>query len=338
MIDLYLVNTIINAIWYIFTILFLLYRFTSFFSYIYNFVRFSGKIISGGIYVCDYIYGSIRRPRYQYSDIESQNGLLEIQPPTMYQRAKSYINKTYNKFFGKIPDFVFNNQNRNNVNTNIKDLNNNFKQMERDMFERHINDLCESEISGSDLHEKKSSLNNSFIDQQMFNSNKNSKSDCLYCNESYELENLRRDFGTSTEELNESNYFSYRSKNSMAQSNSLDNSLPFNTLYPPPSRFSNDSNNSNNLNNSNSNLYQSINLENSVELQNLIDSTKRKISNNSINQKIKVCKFTENELTENELTENELNSEYFDTKSGDSENSENSDESENEQLLPNPYL
>jgi hypothetical protein len=196
--------------------------------------------------------------------------------------------------------------------------------MERDMFERHINDLCESEISGSDLHEKKRYLNNSFIDQQMFNSNKNSKSDCLYCNESYELENLRRDFGTSTEELNESNYFSYRSKNSMAQSNSLDNSLPFNTLYPPPSRFSNDSN---------SNLYQSINLENSVELQNSIDSTKRKISNNSINQKIKVCK-----LTENELTENELNSEYFDTKSGDSENSENSDESENEQLLPNPYL
>lgn len=336
MIDLYLVNTIINAIWYIFTILFLLYRFTSFFSYIYNFVRFCGKIVSGGIYVCDYIYGSITTPRYQYSDIESQSGLLEIQPPpTVYQRTKRYINKTYNKFFGKSSNFVFNNNNgnpqiRNNGNTNIRDFNN-IKQMEKDMFDKQLNDLCESEIS-RESQEKRNSLNNSFIDQQMFNSNKNSKSDCLYCHESYELKNLRRDFGTSTEELNsnESNYFSYRSKNLLDQSHSLDNfdnlgniDQPFNTgsLYPPPP-----------FNTSNSsNLYQSINLENSANEQSTtLNISKRKISNSSMNEKIKLCKLNENQ--ENELS----SSEYFDTGCNDSDesNQSNTDSEPDE----NPYV
>lgn len=45
-------NTIMNTVWYIFTILFILYRFTTFFSHAYNFLRFCGKLISGGKYVC----------------------------------------------------------------------------------------------------------------------------------------------------------------------------------------------------------------------------------------------------------------------------------------------
>ena len=38
--DFYLFNTIINTFWYIFTILFVLYKFTSFFTYVINFVNF----------------------------------------------------------------------------------------------------------------------------------------------------------------------------------------------------------------------------------------------------------------------------------------------------------
>jgi hypothetical protein len=262
----------------------------------------------------------------------------------MYQRAKKYLNKTYNKFFGKTQNFVFTNENINNANTNVRDLNNNaIKQMEKDMFDKHLDDLCESEISGSELPEKKSSLNNSFIDQQMFNTNKNSKSDCLYCTESYELKNLRRDFGTSTEELN---LFSYRSKNSIDQSNPLDNfhfntfdtfdkdQPPFNTptLYPPPPPPPQTSNESNLQN---SNLYQSINLENSSHLENSsnqMNSTKRKISNSSIHEKIKLPKL-------NELSVDSSNSEYFDTNNcNESNESDESDESENKELLQNPYL
>lgn len=51
MIDLYLFNTIINTIWYLFTILFILYKFTTFFSHTYNFFRFCGKLISSGKYI-----------------------------------------------------------------------------------------------------------------------------------------------------------------------------------------------------------------------------------------------------------------------------------------------
>jgi hypothetical protein len=49
--DIYLFNTVINSIWYVFTILFLLYKFTTFFSHAYNFLKFCGKLISSGKYV-----------------------------------------------------------------------------------------------------------------------------------------------------------------------------------------------------------------------------------------------------------------------------------------------
>lgn len=36
-----------NGLWYMFTIIFLLYRFTTFFTYAYNFLRFCGRLVSG---------------------------------------------------------------------------------------------------------------------------------------------------------------------------------------------------------------------------------------------------------------------------------------------------
>lgn len=43
--DIYLFQSILNIIWTLFSILFVLYRFTSFFSYIYNSLKFIGRII-----------------------------------------------------------------------------------------------------------------------------------------------------------------------------------------------------------------------------------------------------------------------------------------------------
>jgi len=62
MIDLLLLNTVLNIVWYAFTSLFLLYKFTSFFSYMYNFAKFSGKVLSGGAYICSRLYMRIRYP------------------------------------------------------------------------------------------------------------------------------------------------------------------------------------------------------------------------------------------------------------------------------------
>ena len=111
MIDLYLFNTIVNTIWYIFTILFVLYRFTSFFSYIYNFVRFCGKLFNGIYFVYDQIRIYIRKRRgYVYlssDDIEAQNHdiLLPDQNSkhkTLLQKCKDYFTKRYDYYYFKL--------------------------------------------------------------------------------------------------------------------------------------------------------------------------------------------------------------------------------------------
>lgn len=63
--DLLLYNTVINTVWYIFTLVFILYKFTTFFNYSYNFFKFCGKLISGGKYVFDLGYNYIRQKSIQ---------------------------------------------------------------------------------------------------------------------------------------------------------------------------------------------------------------------------------------------------------------------------------
>lgn len=95
MFDLYLFNTIINTVWYIFTILFVLYKFTSFFSYIYNFSRFCGKLFTG----IHYVYTSIisrTANKYQPVDIESRE-----KPKSIFERFKDTCKRKWNKLFGK---------------------------------------------------------------------------------------------------------------------------------------------------------------------------------------------------------------------------------------------
>ena len=94
MFDLYLFNTIINTIWYIFTILFVLYRFTSLFSYIYNFSRFCGKLFTG----VRYIYNYTTTNRYQNIgiDIESQS-----RPKSTFQKFKEMCKKKWYQLFNK---------------------------------------------------------------------------------------------------------------------------------------------------------------------------------------------------------------------------------------------
>lgn len=99
MFDLYLFNTIINTIWYIFTILFVLYKFTSFFSYMYNFVKFCGKIFTWIKYFYDQIIIYLQKKKgYKYTllnDLESQT---TQQNQTYFQKIKDNIWKQYIKF------------------------------------------------------------------------------------------------------------------------------------------------------------------------------------------------------------------------------------------------
>lgn len=92
MVDLLLLNTILNVIWYISTVLFLLYRFTSLFSYGYNFLKFCGKIWIGVCWVKDKTVSFIKRDE------------LHIQPvnnKTIYQKFRNKCKKVYNYFYPK---------------------------------------------------------------------------------------------------------------------------------------------------------------------------------------------------------------------------------------------
>jgi len=66
MIDIYLIQTILNICWYIFSIIFVLYKFTSFFSYIFNFIKFLGKITQVFVYLKDQIVSFFQKRRNQY--------------------------------------------------------------------------------------------------------------------------------------------------------------------------------------------------------------------------------------------------------------------------------
>lgn len=98
MIDIYFVQTLLNIIWYIFSILFVLYRFTTFFSYILNFVRFVGKIGSGIVYIKNQMSARLGFNNNQYIKIPSNS---HTQNKTMFQKIKSKISSTYNYCFGK---------------------------------------------------------------------------------------------------------------------------------------------------------------------------------------------------------------------------------------------
>lgn len=184
MFDLYLFNTVINTLWYLFTILFVLYKYTAFFSYIYNFVKFCGKLFSGVSYVYKYISGNNNLNRV---DIESQNNQNN---KSLYQKCKNYITKNYNYYYRKIfpnssvqvssrnintfiplvetnyssqikfstqlntsNEDVFRRQSNSNLNENNFDYNK-IKELEQKLFINKMNELQKSELEQSELEQK----------------------------------------------------------------------------------------------------------------------------------------------------------------------------------------
>lgn len=73
--NLYLFNTIMNTIWYIFTMLFVLYKYTTFFSYLYNFTDFTRRIFSVVVYVISKIAEYINKNKKDYIHINNTNDI-----------------------------------------------------------------------------------------------------------------------------------------------------------------------------------------------------------------------------------------------------------------------
>ena len=166
MFDLYLFNTVINALWYLFTILFVLYRYTKFFSYIYNFIKFCGKLVTGASYVYNFI-----NPTPQV-DLEAQylqeNRENRYNRKTLYSRCKGYIVKNYNYYYrtffktGNYSTEEYSELNRNNqttfplvetnygsgieFSTQMHKSNDIMKKKENDIFNKKMQELEHSEL------------------------------------------------------------------------------------------------------------------------------------------------------------------------------------------------
>lgn len=153
--DLYLFNTIINVIWYLFTIVFILYRYTSLFSYAINFLRFCNNLWSWSTFIYK------KSVTYLYKrETHNNEGLCTENEKTMtfYQKTKNYMHSLYGKMYTKVigkpyphskPDVyipLYQTQHGSFFN-NTNELRSSYKEFckEKEIFDKHLDDLGNSE-------------------------------------------------------------------------------------------------------------------------------------------------------------------------------------------------
>lgn len=98
MVDFYFVTSVINMFWQILTILFVLYRFTSFFSLIYNFIKFIGKMLQVFVYMKNEITLYFRK-RSGYSVLNQDE--IDNLPSSRRKSPKTIFKKIYDWFYNK---------------------------------------------------------------------------------------------------------------------------------------------------------------------------------------------------------------------------------------------
>lgn len=166
--DIYFVQSILNIIWYIFSILFVLYKFTSFFSYIWNFIRFLGKFTKGIAYLVEQLKIFLTKRRGQQSElpryIDEINPLInkgidiKDDPALRKQEfsGQTFFTKTKNKFrelvFGKKGDnyIPLTDTRLSYINSNLMDTelsNNNSDVILTKDIDKHMDSVMQSNYS-----------------------------------------------------------------------------------------------------------------------------------------------------------------------------------------------
>jgi hypothetical protein len=142
--DLYYYNTIINTVWYLFTAVFILYKFTTFFSHAYNLFKFCGKIISGGKYAFNLCLSYFKQKNdvLEHTEIIDENEQeIQIEKPInegiihkIKNKGINLYHNMYFKIFGKhhpysegnymeLPLYKSSNNNLNTTNLDINIIN-----------------------------------------------------------------------------------------------------------------------------------------------------------------------------------------------------------------------
>jgi hypothetical protein len=210
--DLYLFNTVINTIWYIFTILFVLYKFTSFFSYIYNFIKFCGKVFTWIKYIYDQIVIYLQKKRgYKYTLLNNLESQTTQTRKTYFQKIKENILKSYIKlklYFGfshkqqPLPQHFGTPLTEIVSNSNIKNQSY-YNSSEQNCFNSNLDELDESSILFNYLNDE---IDNSVSER--FNVQHSEHSEDSYNSDN--LINLERSKHTNDSENSDKliNYFS----------------------------------------------------------------------------------------------------------------------------------
>lgn len=184
--DFYFITSFINMIWQIFTILFVLYRFTSFFSMIYNFILFLGKLLKCVVYVKDQISLYISKKRgYSYLNTEEINGLNERPNNTLFSKIKNWVFRkktspniplyeTRHSYVNLDISSEFVNQNNNTYTHKNYNSSQQSSRLDSD-FDYHMNNMINSNYESSEfplyknvkssIYPPTSSVNNSCISQ-----------------------------------------------------------------------------------------------------------------------------------------------------------------------------
>lgn len=162
MADFYFITSVINMIWQIFTILFVLYRFTSFFNMMYNFAKFVGRLFTGLIYIKDRIHLYITKSsNYSYVNTSSQTTFQKLYNKVkswfvksvpsnttipLYETRESYINNSY---YDDINDL-----------DNVDSITETSSKHDTD-FEYHLNNMIDSNYESNDFFRRQSFMTSS---------------------------------------------------------------------------------------------------------------------------------------------------------------------------------
>ena len=108
---LHLFNVVFNTISAIFTLLFILYRFTNLFSYVIGFIKFCGKLMKGVFYIKNKLSFGDYRPYIVVNseednyDINSSDNDNDNDNNSIFNKARKYISNAYYYIFPKKKEY-----------------------------------------------------------------------------------------------------------------------------------------------------------------------------------------------------------------------------------------
>ena len=309
--DITVLSAIINIAWYIGTSLFLLFKFTSLFSYAINFSKFCWRLLTSVKYLSNLIFYKKKYTLVQTNedDIEHQEISLN-ENKSFFSKIKSGIKKIYYKTY----HYIFNKHHPNSIKSQYPStplttyettdssmyINNSHNSVENQLFYQQLDNLNNSEYATQVTN------NVNYNHRNYQNSYYNNTLGRSYLNKSYINQSLYHpDFNNTNRNYNHSNNYSNNnynySNNNMDNIDNMDNNKSFinQKLYYHDYNMDNMDNmdnidNTDNIDDMDSDIKININLENENAPKNIfnIQDSNELFKSHFINDNLNNNKFT----------------------------------------------